>query len=225
LTPAAPGVAVAVLAAGRGSRLGGDAAKPLLPWRGRPLISWAVDAAQASGLRPTVVVTGYRAADVQAALSASPGTSRSLRTPVTANSEMLGEGAGDGLVVVENPDWAEGIASSLRAALSVLDPLAEVGAVCVGLADQPRMGAEAYRRLVVAHRDGADLVVATYHGERGNPVLLSRSLWPEAHALEGDVGARVLMRRHLVTEVPCDGTGSPADVDTLEDLERLQEES
>jgi len=203
LTPAAPGVAVAVLAAGRGSRLGGDAAKPLLPWRGRPLIAWAVDAARASGLRPTVVVTGYRAADVQAALA----------------------GPADGLSVVENPDWAEGIASSLRAALSVLEPLAEVGAVCVGLADQPRMGADAYRRLEAAHRDGAELVVATYDGERGNPVLLSRSLWPEAHALEGDVGARVLMRRHLVTEVPCDGTGSPADVDTLEDLERLQEES
>ncbi len=220
-----------MLAAGRGSRLGGDAAKPLLPWRGRPLIAWAVDAARASGLRPTVVVTGYRAADVEAALAGppTPGASRSSRTPVSANSEMFGCGGGagvdDGLLVVENPDWAEGIASSLRAALSVLEPVAEVGAVCVGLADQPRMGPEAYRRLEAAHRDGAELVVATYDGERGNPVLLSRSLWPEAHALEGDVGARVLMRRHLVTEVPCDGTGSPADVDTLEDLERLQEES
>ena len=50
--------AVAILAAGRGSRLGGDDAKPLLEWRGRPLVAWALDAALGSGLRPVVVVVG-----------------------------------------------------------------------------------------------------------------------------------------------------------------------
>jgi len=53
-------VAVAVFAAGRGSRLGGDASKPLLAWQGRPLLAWALDAAIASGLAPLLVTVGYR---------------------------------------------------------------------------------------------------------------------------------------------------------------------
>ena len=59
----------------------------------------------------------------------------------------------------------------------------------------------------------------------GNPVLLARSLWAEARALIGDVGARALMQRHEVVEVACDDTGSPDDVDTPADLERLNQET
>jgi CTP:molybdopterin cytidylyltransferase MocA len=199
-------IAVAVLAAGRGSRLGGDDAKPLVQWAGRPLLAWALDAATASGLRPVLVVSGYRAADVVDALGAR------------------GEG-NDGVVVVTNDDWDTGIASSLRAALEFLDGRADVRAACVGLADQPRVGALAYQRLADTYVRGADFVAATYGGQRANPVLLARNLWPEARALTGDVGARALMRRHAVVEVPCDDTGSPADVDTIDDLDRLNREA
>jgi nicotine blue oxidoreductase len=94
--------------------------------------------------------------------------------------------------------------------------------VCVGLGDQPLVGAEAYRRLAGAYRGGAKLAVATYDGDRGNPVLLARPLWREAMKLRGDVGARVLMDRHPVTEVDCTGTGDPTDVDTLADLRQLE---
>jgi molybdenum cofactor cytidylyltransferase len=189
--------AAAILAAGRGSRLGSDASKPLLEWRGRPLVAWALDAALDSGLDPVVVVVGYRSDDVRAALPTDRG-----------------------VVVVDNPEWEEGIASSLRAALATLTPMAGVEAVCVGLADQPLVGAEAYRR--VAATPG-ELVVPTYAGQPGNPVKLARSLWPEALELRGDVGARALARDRAV-RVDCTGTGSAADVDTLEDLERLHQE-
>ena len=192
-------VAVAVFAAGRGSRLGGDASKPLLEWRGRPLLAWALDAAIASGLAPVLVTIGYRAADVRASLPAS-------------------------VEILDNPEWEEGIAASLRAVLTALAPHAEVTAVCVGLADQPRTGPAAYRRLAAAHVAGAQLAVATYDGRRGNPVLLARSLWPQAMELRGDAGARQLMDTVPVTDVPCDGTGAADDVDTLEDLGRLQED-
>jgi CTP:molybdopterin cytidylyltransferase MocA len=214
-------VAAGVLAAGRGSRLGGDTSKPLLDWRGRPLVGWALDAALASGLAPVVVVVGYRADDVRAAIGddTPPRASRSSRTPVGDNSEMVG-GAGGAVEVVENADWEEGIAASLRALLGALNPRADVEAVCVGLADQPLVGAAAYRR--VAATDG-ELVVPTYDGEPGNPVKLARSLWPEALELRGDVGARALARDRAV-RIDCTGTGSAADVDTLEDLERLQQE-
>jgi len=187
--------AAAVLAAGRGSRLGGDASKPLLEWRGRPLVAWALDAAIASGLTPVLVVVGYRADEVRAALDAE-------------------------VEILDNAEWEEGIASSLRVVLTALTPRRGVDAVCVGLADQPLVGAEAYRR--VAATDG-ELVVPTYHGQPGNPVKLARSLWPEALELRGDVGARALARDRAV-RIDCTGTGSAADVDTLEDLERLQQE-
>lgn len=210
--------AIAVLAAGRGSRLGGDASKPLVEWRGRPLVAWALDAALASGLAPIVMVVGYRADDVRAVIIDLARTSRSSMRIGTSNSEML---VGDEAVeVVDNPEWEEGIASSLRAALSALGPRTEVDAVCVGLADQPLVGPDAYRR--VAASDG-ELVVPTYDGRPGNPVKLARSLWPEALELRGDVGARALARDRAV-RIDCTGTGSAADVDTLEDLERLQQE-
>ena len=190
--------AVAILAAGRGSRLGGDASKPLLEWRGRSLVAWAVDAALGSGLRPVLVVVGYRGDEVRAA----------LEPPVT---------------VVENPEWDEGIASSLRAALRVLEPVADVEAVAVGLADQPLVGAAAYARLAAA--DGvAPIRAARYDGRPGNPVWLARSLWQEAMQLRGDTGARTLMRDGTVDWIDCTYTGSAADIDTLEDLERLQQE-
>jgi molybdenum cofactor cytidylyltransferase len=194
---AQPDVAVVMLAAGRGSRLARDRPKPLVELRGRPLVGWALDAAKASGLRPVVLVVGHgRAAVTRAATEA--------------------------VVVVRSRRWRRGIARSLRAALEALEPWAQVGAVCVGLADQPLVGAEAYRRLAAAYRDGATLAVATYRGRRGNPVLLGRQLWGDARRLDGDVGARALMGDHEVVEVDCSDTGDPSDVDTLDDLRRAE---
>jgi molybdenum cofactor cytidylyltransferase/nicotine blue oxidoreductase len=165
---------------------------------GRPLVSWALDAAMASGLRPVVLVVGHRARAVEAV-------------------------APQGVTVVRARGWRHGIARSLRAGLGALEGWAQINAVCVGLADQPRVGSEAYRRLAAAYDDGATLAVATYGGVRGNPVLIARSLWPEARRLDGDEGARVLMRTHPVVEVACDGTGLPDDVDTVEDLRTIEQ--
>jgi len=195
-----PDVAVAVLAAGRGSRLGGDIPKPLVELRGRPLVSWALDAATGSDLRPVVLVVGH-------------------------HGNAVARVAPEGVIVVRSRRWRRGIARSLRAALEVLEPWAQVGAVAVGLADQPLVGPDAYRRLAGAYREGASLAVATYHGQRRNPVLLGRTMWAKARQLDGDEGARVLMDEGAV-EVDCTDTGSAADVDTLDDLreaERLLE--
>jgi molybdenum cofactor cytidylyltransferase len=192
-----PDVAIAILAAGRGSRLHADVPKPLVEAQGRPLLSWALDAATASGLRPVVLVVGH-------------------------SGDAVTRAATEGVLVVRSRRWRRGIARSLRAALEALDPWAEVGAVAVGLADQPLIGPDAYRLLAGAHRGGAILAVATYGGRRGNPVLLARSLWEEARGLDGDVGARALMDLHDVVEVDCTDTGSPADVDTLDDLKEAE---
>lgn len=188
--------AAVVLAAGRGSRLETEHAKPLLEYRGRALVAWALDAALGSGCAPVLLVVGHEAAAVAALAPA-------------------------GVTVVPSPHWADGISRSLGAALDALEPDADVTAVCVGLADQPRIDAEAYRRLVAAGERGAEIAVATYAGVRQNPVLLARSVWIDARALTGDEGARQLMGSHAVVEVDCTDTGDPADVDTLDDLRSL----
>jgi molybdenum cofactor cytidylyltransferase len=195
-------IAVAVLAAGRGSRFG-DQPKLTQSLGGRAVVAWALDAARASRLVPVVLVVGREADAVLAAASVGTTDPREIS-------------------VVRNDDWSSGIASSLRAAIVALQPRAEVAAVVVGLGDQPRVGPEAYRLLARAYDSGARLAVATYAGVRGNPVLLARDHWDEALGLEGDEGARVLMRRHPVVEVPCDGTGEPTDVDTRNDLAALE---
>ena len=199
-------VAAAILAAGRGSRAGDDVVKPLLELQGRALVDWALDAAVASGATPALLVVGNHAEDVAAHARRAGG----------AHDEH-------GVEVVVSTEWQRGIAHSLRAALAALSGRPSIGAVSIGLGDQPLVGPDAYRRLAAAYHDGADLAVATYGGVRGNPVLLGRSRWGEAMRLEGDVGARVLLRRYRAVEVPCDGTGDPSDVDTLDDLRAMEQ--
>ena len=185
-------VAAVVLAAGGGSRFSGASHKLLAPFRGRPLVTWAVSAAEeAGGFDEVVVVQGAVALDGVVPASA---------------------------VVVTNPRWAEGQATSLGVAI---EHARSVGheAVVVGLGDQPLVPASAWRSLRTAAPGSPPILVATYDGRRGNPVRLGAAVWGMLR-FEGDEGARELMRREpsLWGEVACEG--NPADVDTVEDLDQ-----
>ncbi|RCG32941.1 nucleotidyltransferase family protein [Sphaerisporangium album] len=127
-----------------------------------------------------------------------------------------------GAVTVRNPSWATGMGSSLRTGLDALPLTAE--AVVVALADQPLIRPGAVRRLIEAWARGAAVAVATYGGAPRNPVLIGREHFGEVGRLAaGDAGARPFLRAHpdLVTLVPCDDVGDPADIDTPGDLARL----
>ena len=127
-----------------------------------------------------------------------------------------------GAVMVRNRDWATGMGSSLRAGLRSLPD--QVNAVVVALVDQPLVRPAAVRRLIEAYTAGATVAVAAYGGAPRNPVLIAREHFAEVGALaQGDVGARPFLRAHpeLVTVVPCDDVGDPADIDTPEDLRAL----
>jgi molybdenum cofactor cytidylyltransferase len=183
--------AAVILAAGAGSRFAGATAKLLTDFRGRPLVTWAVDAARQAGLDETIVVMG--AADLLGVLP-------------------------DDVTVVVNENWADGIATSLAGAVTFVQyRVPPHDAIVVGLGDQPLIPAEAWR--AVAAETSASIAVATYGGRRRNPVRLDRSVW-SLLPIGGDDGARTLMRTRpdLVREVPC--SGQPADVDTREDLAR-----
>ncbi len=117
--------------------------------------------------------------------------------------------------LVENPRWADGQATSLQAGITAAS-LAGHDAVVVGLGDQPLVGPSAWSSLAACT---AQMAVATYAGRLGNPVRLGSEVWPHLPSI-GDQGARSLIweRGDLVVRVPCEG--DPADVDTVEDLER-----
>ena len=189
-------VAGLVLAAGSGSRYGGP--KALVAFEGELLVERAARLLVEGGCAPVLVVLGAAAEQVRAAA-------------------VLPE-------VVVAADWPTGMGASLRAGLAALEGRAEVDACVVALADQPRVGPGAVERLRAAFAAGASAAVATYAGAARNPVLLARPTWPAvAELAQGDAGARAWLRAHpdAVIEVPCDGTGSAADIDTPDDLTAL----
>ncbi|HZB85781.1 MAG TPA: NTP transferase domain-containing protein [Gaiellaceae bacterium] len=116
----------------------------------------------------------------------------------------------EGVRVVECPGWERGPGASLRCGLAALGP--ETEAAVVVLADGPDLAPEAVERVLAAWREspGAELVAASYGGERGHPLLLARGLW-EAVPDEG-------LRALAPLLVPCDDLGYPGDVDRVEDL-------
>ncbi|WP_432185617.1 nucleotidyltransferase family protein [Streptomyces tendae] len=192
-------VAGLLLAAGGGRRLGGRP-KALLEHRGHLLVEHAVGALRAAGCARVHVVLGARAEDVRA------------------------RAALDDCVLVDNPDWEQGMGSSLQAGLhSLTGTGARAALVC--LVDQPGIGAEAMARVRAAYRDETSLVSAAYAGVRGHPVLLGAAHWAGiAATATGDRGARAHLREHEaeITLVECGDVARPYDIDTEADLVHLE---
>ena len=122
-----------------------------------------------------------------------------------------------GLKTLENPAYAEGLASTLRCALAAL-PI-DIDGLLVMLGDMPSVRLADIKALVRAFdpRTGSTIVVASHHGKRGNPVIIGERHFIELHDLEGDVGARGILATNAVTEVAA-GPGVLRDIDLPEDL-------
>ena len=116
--------------------------------------------------------------------------------------------------LVRCAEWEQGPGASLRCGLDALAD--EVAVAVVVLADGPDLAPEAIARVLGAQREsGADVVAASYRGDRGHPLALARAAWDDIP----NAGLRV----RDVLLVPCDDLGAPGDVDTPADLpERLR---
>ncbi|PBC60626.1 4-diphosphocytidyl-2C-methyl-D-erythritol synthase [Streptomyces sp. Tue6028] len=188
-----------LLAAGGGRRLGGRP-KALLQHRGRPLVEHAVEVLRAGGCARVHVVLGARA-DAVRARAALPGC-----------------------VLVDNPEWEEGMGSSLRAGLGSLAGTGAGGALVL-LVDQPGIGPEAVSRVLGAYASPLSLAAASYGGERGHPVLFGAGHWDAiARSATGDRGARAYLKAHedAITLVECGDVAQAYDIDTAADLVHLE---
>lgn len=189
-------IAGLLLAAGGARRFG--AQKLVQPLGGKPLVRHAADAL-AKATDELLVVAGHQSDVVRDAL------------------------AGMRCAFVENPQWSDGIAGSVRAGIAALPPNA--AAVVVALGDQPGIDTRTVHRLIECWRaTGVPIVSARYRGVRGHPVLFDRAVFGELAALEGDVGAKPVIERDdaRVATIDLDLDG-PRDVDTVDDLRSLGE--
>lgn len=178
-----PDVAAILLAAGRSTRMGGPN-KLLATIDGEPLVRIAARNALASIADSLTVVTGHMHDEVERAL--------------------------DGLDVtlVHNPDFREGLSTSLKTGIAALP--SDVDAAIVLLADMPRVASATIDRIIQTYdpAGGSLIVVPTVKGKRGNPVLWSRRYFDDLVAIKGDVGARHLIGTNpeAVVEVEIDAT-------------------
>jgi molybdenum cofactor cytidylyltransferase len=188
-------IAGLVLAAGRSTRMGGPN-KLLEEINGKPLVRIATEHVLGSRARPVIVVTGHQKERVERALAGLPVT------------------------FVHNPDFADGLSTSLKAGIAAVAGDADGVVVCLG--DMPQVSAALIDRLIAAFdpERGALVAIPTIAGKRGNPVLWSRRFFPDLMAVEGDVGARHLIGGYgeAVVEVPVDDAAAMTDVDTPEAL-------
>jgi len=188
---------IVVLAAGKSSRLGSP--KQLLEFGGTKLVVRAVETACFSKLYPVVVVLGAHADKIKGYVSI-PGVS-----------------------VVENKEWEEGMASSIRCGLTEMDRLyPHVDGIIIMVCDQPLLHHEQILRLIdLQDETGMPVSAASYRGVLGTPALFHKSVFSELMKLSGDTGARKILNQMQdeVAALPFD-EGS-IDIDTEEDYQNL----
>lgn len=190
-------IAILVLAAGKSSR-SAPANKLLAPGPdGIALIGRTVDNAMACAAGPALVVTGHQAEQIRSVLAGKP------------------------VRFIHAADYAEGIAASLRAGIAALAN--DIDAVLICLGDMPLVKPAILRRIIAAYDPGKghEIVLPTYEGKRGNPVLWGRRFFPELLKLTGDTGGSKILRRFqpFICELPVESEAVHLDFDTKEELE------
>ncbi len=193
-------VGAVVLAAGASARMG--RAKQLLPLGKNTVLAQTLNNIRAARMHEMVLVLGASAEVIR---------------------QQLPQALLEGVKVVVNQDYGQGMATSLRAGLSALDPRSDAALIVLG--DQPFIRPQTLDRIVEEYsRSRAPIVIPSYQGNRGNPVLLDRSVFSEVMALEGDIGCRAIFGSHLedILKVEVEDPGVLLDIDDPGDYDRLK---
>lgn len=189
-----------VPAAGMSTRMGAHN-KLLLPWNGKALIEHAVDTLIASAIDEVIVVVGHQAERIKAVLG------------------------GRAVLMVENADYHQGLASSIRAGMAAVSP--DAAAIMICLADQPLLKPADLNRVVLgmdeARRAGKSIVVPFFQGRRGNPVILDATYRNAMLDVVGDIGCRKIIKQNpdKVYVIEMDTDHVVRDVDTMEEYRSL----
>ena len=190
-----PSISAILLAAGKSERMGQN--KLLLPFGGRTVVQCTLDNLLASRAGEVIVVLGSKAQEINECI----GNRRAL--------------------VVLNPNFAKGMSTSLITGLGMVGNQAKF--IIVALGDQPLVTPQVYNKLIEAAM-GTDkgMVVPTYKGERGNPILISTGYRGDMLKQTGDIGGRELLKAYPddVLEVPVESEGVIINLNTKEEYEK-----
>lgn len=191
-------IGVVILAAGSSSRLGQP--KQLVQYEGKSLLQRTIDESHSSNFIFRAIVHGYRGEAIISSLDLKDFTP------------------------VENPGWAEGIASSIRAGIDhALTVIPDLGHLMFLLSDQPFINSAVLQRLVRAHsQNNKGITVSRYDGDIGVPAIFSKAYFPELQALKGDQGAKKIILQAKADSQIVDFPKGEFDIDTPADMLELE---
>ncbi len=196
-------ISAILLAAGESKRMGRP--KQLLAWQGKTLLEHILESLLSSDVDEIILVLGHEADRIRSSLPALP------------------------ITITINPDYRQGMASSLRRGLAAMDPASEAFLLC--LADQPGIGPEIMNTVIRTFRladPRRGIVRPVYRGRRGHPVLIGAQYLKEAlQLLQGDVGARQILLNHPedILDVEMEGDVILKDIDTPEEYRAYAKEA
>lgn len=190
-------IGLIILAAGKASRMGKP--KQLLIYQGTSLISHAVKIGLNSTCKPVLVVLGAYAEQIKPEINKLP------------------------IKIVENPLWETGMSSSIRVGITAIkESNPNLDAVIIALADQPLIDVKVFNKLIQSYRETRNIIIASaYDDIVGVPALFDCALFGELMQLEGDKGARVLMRKYRDEVLSIEIPEAAIDIDTEDDYEKL----
>jgi molybdenum cofactor cytidylyltransferase len=181
-----------LLAAGRSERMG--RLKQLMPFGESTILEQVLDNLLGAKIDEVIVVVGHQAEEITKAIATKP------------------------VKIMFNPNYEEGMSTSIIAGLILVDPNAE--AVILALGDQPLVDSQTINRLIDEfQKQDKGIAVPTYKGKRGHPVIFAIKYKAELFELKGDIGAREVIKNHPddLLEVAVDNEGVIADIDTEKD--------
>ena len=194
--------------------------KALLPISGRTFLENILDAISRTSIEETVVVVGHHRKEIEAAVKLPAERKRDSAQPRTA--ERKRDSAQPRTLVVFNPDYEKGMITSFQAGIRAL--LRDASGAFLFLVDHPLVE-PATIEIIISNLAPNRIVLPTFEGRRGHPVLFSSEVLEEILAVPSSEGANIVVRKdpNRIVEVPVNAPGILVDIDTPEQFKKLRE--